>query len=233
MRYRVGLMAGLVGLALSVAGSAEAQYPQVSTYCNSGGTWIPCTSSGGGGGGDVNLTQVDTETVDVGTGTAGAGTQRVAVASDSSITANAGTNLNTSALLTTAAFQTVFGTSSLVSADPCEGGTKVSVPISQATSTELFTGTASNRTYVCSVVILQPAASSQTYSLVSGTGTTCGTSTSALIGATSAANGMSVPFTAGNGGGTIAKTDTDADNVCLLQSSTDRINGVITYVVAP
>lgn len=45
-----------------------------------------------------NLAQVNGQTVNVGTGASGSGTQRVAVASDSSITANAGTNLNTSAL---------------------------------------------------------------------------------------------------------------------------------------
>lgn len=47
---------------------------------------------------DVDLRNVNGSTVDVGTGTADSGTQRVAVASDSSITVNAGTNLNTSAL---------------------------------------------------------------------------------------------------------------------------------------
>lgn len=46
----------------------------------------------------VNNAQVNGVTVQTSTGTAGTGTQRVAVASDSSITANAGTNLNTSAL---------------------------------------------------------------------------------------------------------------------------------------
>lgn len=45
-----------------------------------------------------NVAQVNGVTVNVGTGAASTGTQRVAVASDSSITANAGTNLNTSAL---------------------------------------------------------------------------------------------------------------------------------------
>lgn len=149
------------------------------------------------------------------------------------VTANAGTNLNTSALLTTAAFQTAFGTGSVVSADPCNGGTKVTVPISQTTSTELLTGTASNRTYVCGFMVTQPAASTQTFALVSGTGTTCGTSVGAMIGGTTAANGMQLPLAFGNGGATIAKSDTDADNVCLLQSSTDRISGVLIYVVAP
>lgn len=117
--------------------------------------------------------------------------------------------------------------------DPCATGTKIAVPISQVTSTQLITGTASNRTYVCSFHPSQPSDSTQTYSLVSGTGTVCATSTGAMIGGTTAANGVQIPYAFGNGGAWIAKSDTDADNVCLLQSSTDRIAGVLTYVVAP
>lgn len=118
-------------------------------------------------------------------------------------------------------------------ADPCSGGAKVFVAISQTASTQLLTGTASNRTYVCSLVLSQPSASTQTFALVSGTGTTCGTGTAAVIGATTAANGMQIPFSAGSGAGSIAKSAANADNVCLLQSSTDRIAGVLGYVVAP
>jgi hypothetical protein len=117
--------------------------------------------------------------------------------------------------------------------DPCSGGVKVFVAISQTAGAQLLTGTASNRTYVCSFVVSQPSASTQTFSLVSGTGTTCATGTGAMIGATSAANGMQIPFSAGSGAGSIAKSAANADNVCLLQSSTDRIAGVMSYVVAP
>ncbi len=116
--------------------------------------------------------------------------------------------------------------------DPCSLA-KTTLPISQATSTELFTGTASNRIYVCSLLLSQPSGSTQTFSLVSGTGTVCATSTGAMLGATSAANGVQLPFAAIGGNATLAKSDTDAENVCLLQSSTDRIAGVLTYVVAP
>lgn len=126
------------------------------------------------------------------------------------------------------------GTDPLVTrtGDPCSYGTKINIPISQAASTELFTGTASNRTYICNIVLTQPAASTQTFSLVSGTGTVCATSTGAMIGATTAANGVQLPFAYGNGAAWVAKSDTDADNICLLQSTTDRIAGNIVYVVA-
>ena len=57
-----------------------------------------------------NLTQINGVAVTVGTGAASANTPRVAVASDSAITANAGTNLNTSALLLDATFTTRINT---------------------------------------------------------------------------------------------------------------------------
>jgi len=127
-------------------------------------------------------------------------------------------------------------TGALVTAniDPCSRGTKVYVPISQATSTVLVTGTASNRTFICSVAIMQMSSATQTWSLAGGTtATTCGTSAVGLIGGATAANGTDLSVTQGNGASTILKTDTDADDVCLLQSSTTRLNGWLTYVVAP
>jgi hypothetical protein len=130
------------------------------------------------------------------------------------------------------AWYTLNGAAVVANADPCSRGTKITIPISQATSTELFTGTASSRTFICSLSIMQMSSSTQTWSLINGTGTVCATSASALIGATTAANGTDLSMTQGDGGHWILKTDTDADNVCLVQSSTDRINGYLTYVVA-
>jgi hypothetical protein len=129
---------------------------------------------------------------------------------------------------------TVTGTPTVTiasTADPCSGA-KLFLPFSQAASAQLITGTASNRTYICSILIRQPSTSTQTFALVSGTGTVCATSTGALTGATTAANDNDLPFVLGSGVATVAKSDTDADNICLLQSTTDRINGVISYVVA-
>ncbi len=114
--------------------------------------------------------------------------------------------------------------------DPCSLA-KTLLPISQTGNTQLFAGTSSMRTYVCGLILAQPSASTQTFSLVSGTGSVCATSTGAMIGATTAGNGVQLPF-AVTGATTIAKSDTDADNVCLFQSGSDRIAGVISYVVA-
>jgi hypothetical protein len=117
--------------------------------------------------------------------------------------------------------------------DPCLSGAKVFVAISQTTSTQLLTGTADNRTYVCGLLVTQAEASTQTFSLVSGTGSVCATGTAAMIGATSAANGMPLPFAIGGANASVAKSAANADNVCLVQSGSDRIAGVLSYVVAP
>jgi hypothetical protein len=132
----------------------------------------------------------------------------------------------------TTALPTGAATAAKQSADPCTTGTKLFIAISQTTDTQLLAGTASNRTYVCGFMVTQAAASTQTFALVSGTGTVCGTSVGPLIGGTTAATGMQLPFNIGGANATIAKSDTDADNVCLLQSGSDRLSGVISYVVA-
>lgn len=120
----------------------------------------------------------------------------------------------------------------LDSADPCVSGTKIFVPITQTTSTQWVTGTSSMRTYVCSFMVTQPSSSTQTFALVNGTGSVCASSPAAMIGGSTAANGMQLPFALGTGAGSIAKSTADAANVCLLQSGSDRIAGVMSYVVA-
>jgi hypothetical protein len=119
-------------------------------------------------------------------------------------------------------------------ADPCTNMTtqKLFVPISQTTGTQLLTGTTSMRTYVCAIHIV--TATAQNIALVSGTGTVCATSLGAMAGGTTAATGWNLAanggLVLGNGGATVAKSDTDADNVCLLQSSTGQISGTLSYV---
>ena len=119
-------------------------------------------------------------------------------------------------------------------ADPCAGAAKILVPISQTTGTQIITGTASMRTYVCAITVM--SATAQNIALVSGTGTVCATSIGAMIGGTTAATGWNFAanggIALGNGSGTVAKSDTDADNICILMSSTGQLSGVISYVVA-
>lgn len=102
------------------------------------------------------------------------------------------------------------------------------VAISQTTSTDILTLT--NIGYICSIVLVSDTA--QFVSLVEGTGSTCGTGGAALLGSTTVGSGMSLAVT----GGFVAVAATpwlkmvaSADHLCLLQSGSGRIGGVITY----
>lgn len=122
---------------------------------------------------------------------------------------------------------------SLEVADPCRLSTKIFKTFSQITSTQLVTGTASKKIYVCSILLVNAGA--ENVSLIAGTGTVCATSSVAVIGGTTAATGPNLAanggFALGNGDAAVAATTVNADNLCLLQSSTSRIAGVLTYVV--
>jgi hypothetical protein len=119
--------------------------------------------------------------------------------------------------------------------DPCSQKPKIFVPISITTSTALFTGTASNRTYVCSIHVV--TATAQNVALVSGTTPICSTSTGPMTGGTTAATGWNFAanggIVLGNGAATVAKSDTDGDGICILMSSTGQLSGTLSYVVAP
>lgn len=120
-----------------------------------------------------------------------------------------------------------------VANEPCLTGTKAKVAISQATSTQIITGAASKKTYVCSIAI--NGADAENISIVEGTGTLCATGIAAVLGGTTAAAGMNLAanggITLGNGRGTVMMADNAAaDNVCILQSGTGRVAGVLTYV---
>lgn len=109
-----------------------------------------------------------------------------------------------------------------------DAGCNKTIPISQTASTDLHTFI--NTGYICSVLIVVPDA--EVISFVEGTGTVCATNTAAIIGATTAANGMSF---AANGGISAPSPYTQfimataADHACLLQSGAGRVAGVITY----
>lgn len=102
------------------------------------------------------------------------------------------------------------------------------LPISQTTSTDLRTS--SGKMYICSIVLIIPDA--ETASLVEGTGTVCATGIAAVIGGTTAANGIAPGANGGFsaiGGFPWLQTQTSNDHLCLLQSGSGRIAGVITY----
>jgi hypothetical protein len=100
------------------------------------------------------------------------------------------------------------------------------IAINQTTSTDVKTLT--NNGYICSVVLV--SATAQNVSIVQGTGSVCATSGVALMGGTTA----SMAFAANGGISSVAgtpwlKTTTTAQHLCVLQSSTGNVSGVITY----
>ena len=125
---------------------------------------------------------------------------------------------------------------SAVVADPCMREARIPVSITQTAGTQLITGTASERVFICSMHIV--TATAQNIALVSGTGTVCATSTSGMVGFGGATAATGWNFAA-NGGiqmghsdWSYGKSDTDADNVCLFQSGSGQVSGGLTYVSA-
>ena len=197
-------------------------------------------SSGGGGAVtnagtfavQANVTAINSVTPLMGAGNTGTGSQRVTEATDSQLSAGVGATGD--ALVLPGATGSLSAKLRGLATDPCGSAAKTYVTISQTTGTQLFTGTASMRTYVCSINIV--TATTQNITLVSGTGTVCATGTGAMAGGTTAATGWNFVanqgIVMGDGKGAIMKSKVDADNICILMSSTGQLSGVISYVAA-
>ena len=116
--------------------------------------------------------------------------------------------------------------------DPCQVVAKSYKAFSQTATAVLVTGAASKKTYVCSISIIAGAA--EIFNLTAGTGSTCGTNTVAVMGSTTAANGLSLAanggLTFGSGLASLAATTVNQDDLCLQQSGSNRLAGGITYV---
>ena len=123
------------------------------------------------------------------------------------------------------------GTNSILY-DPCQTVAKTYTPISQTANTQLVAGTSAKKTYICSVLLI--GADAENVSFVAGTGSVCATNTVAVIGGATAAAGPNMAanggFSFGNGATALAATTVNADNLCLFQSGSGRIGGVMTTV---
>ncbi len=108
----------------------------------------------------------------------------------------------------------------------------LTVAINQTASTALVTGVTGQKISICSLVIVN--ATAQNLSLVEGTAAACGTNTAALMGGTTAS--MAFPTT-----GILAmpnlfpflRTATAGDSLCLLQSASSNVSGILTYTTSP
>lgn len=115
--------------------------------------------------------------------------------------------------------------------DPCLGPNKGNIPISTTANKVLIPGTGGVRYRICSMFLISTSA--ETFSIVEGTGATCGTSTAAIVGGTTAANGPSLAanggFTLGNGGGSVAFENGFGNDVCIFISGSTLVAGNLTY----
>jgi len=106
--------------------------------------------------------------------------------------------------------------------------------ISQAANARLITGTAGKKTHLCGIFVL--AADAENISLVGGTGTTCATGAYAIIGGATAATGPNLlaggSFTLWSPTLSLQAPSAAAtgDDVCLFQSGTGRVAGVVPWV---
>jgi hypothetical protein len=102
-----------------------------------------------------------------------------------------------------------------------------------AANVQAIAPVAAQKVYICSMSLIAGAASS--FNIIEGTGAACTTANeAAIIGSTTAANGMALAanggLTLGNGKGTIGVTATAANGVCILASSSVQFAGNMTYV---
>jgi hypothetical protein len=106
-----------------------------------------------------------------------------------------------------------------------------STPINTTANTQIVPGASGKQTYICHLNLIVGAADN--VALVEGTGTTCGTGTAGIAGGISAGTGWNFAanggLTMGAGNGSIARTATAADNVCLLVSSGAQVSGNIVW----
>lgn len=185
-----------------------------------------------------NLKQVNGVTTLAGAGAVGTGAQRVAVGQDTTTIAGAAPG---TAGTPSANVVSVQGAASMTpllvspsGGDPCATIVKTSVAISQTANTKLVTKVSAKKTYVCSIMVV--GADAENISVVEGTQTTnpCDTGVAAIIGGTTAAAGPNLAanggFTMGSGSGTVASGATTNLDVCLFQSGSGRVAGVLTYV---
>lgn len=120
-----------------------------------------------------------------------------------------------------------------VSADPCQNAAKTTAAFSSSSGgpVSIVALSGSTKVYICAIAAITDTAIK--LSFIDGTGGSCASAQHALIGSTTAANGMSLAanggFTLGSGNGTVAVTAA-ASAFCFLQSGTSLVAGTVSYV---
>jgi hypothetical protein len=128
-----------------------------------------------------------------------------------------------------------FATGQGIVIDPCKAHAKLYASISQTGNTQLVTGTASKKIYVCSIHLVAAAATN--VAVIEGAGTVCGTSATGVsgFGGATAATGWNFAanggIALGNGDSSLGAEGTSGDNLCIFNSGSGQVSGGISYVV--
>lgn len=116
----------------------------------------------------------------------------------------------------------------------CDNFTPVSIA-GAVTTRIVLAGNANMFVYLCSYNLNASAA--LTFSIIEGTGATCGTGTAAMVGGTTAAAGPSLGIAGtinfGGGTGAVTKTAIAGDSVCIIPSAGGTLAGVVGWTQAP
>lgn len=107
------------------------------------------------------------------------------------------------------------------------------VSISTATTTLEITGVSGRQVRICSLHLIAGAADN--VAIIEGTGATCATGTAGMAGGTTAASGYNLAanggLTLGSGIGTVMRTATAGDSVCIVTSAATQLSGGISYTI--
>lgn len=146
---------------------------------------------------------------------------------DAPTASSAGTT-NDWALLNTNAYGALW----ISHVDPCSSEVKITDPFSLTARGVVIAAVSAKKNYVCGITVVAGAA--EIFNIDEGTGTTCQTGTAAIVGSTTAANGLSF---AANGGmvamgsnSTVFAGKTANVDTCIVPSGSNRLAGSITYV---
>lgn len=178
-------------------------------------TQVPAGGGGGSGGGDASeatLSDVSTNTATTATNT----TTMAAACSGGVCSVNVAQ---------------VGGNAPVF--DACSTETKTTTAVSLTARTVIIPAVAAKKNYICSISVMA-GGTAEVFNVVEGTGTTCQTGTAALVGSTTAANGMAF---AANGGLAMAGGDTTVIqgatanvDTCIVPSGSNRLSGFVTWV---
>jgi hypothetical protein len=107
------------------------------------------------------------------------------------------------------------------------------VNISTATTTLIVTGVAGRQVRIGAWHLTTAGADNVAW--IEGTGATCGTGTAGMAGGTTAASGYNFlangSMAQGTGFGTVLRTITAGDSVCLVTSATVQLSGQVDYTI--